>query len=231
MPLMYSKRPRYCVNKESIVMTSRCDVLRQRFCDALLLQHLPQAIRYAADLLQEDPSARQVSFIHNTLRGIPQGQLRLTTFKVALLSSFSLEFIYPYLIVYGFLNGLKIDIYQAGFGQFRQEILDANSGLFAFSPDAIIIAVEGTDLVPPIYYDYQSIPDSGLVSVISNANAEIEVLLKTFRAGSKATVLIHNFIPPIWKQLGILDCQAPRGQTRLIHKLNEDLVTTCGKYS
>src|SRR6185437_11993305 len=142
MPLMYSKRPRYCVNKESIVMTSRCDVLRQRFCDALLLQHLPQAIRCAADLLQEDPSARQVSFIHNTLRGIPPGQLRLTTFKVALLSSFSLEFIYPYLIVYGFLNGLKIDIYQAGFGQFRQEILDANSGLVNIDLEAIEKAVD-----------------------------------------------------------------------------------------
>ena len=49
------------------------------------------------------------------------------------------------------VEGLRIELYQAGFGQFRQDILNSASGLYAFDPHVVILAVEGKDLVPDLY--------------------------------------------------------------------------------
>src|SRR5262245_12387314 len=94
----------------------------------------PGAVRSARAVLQENSRTREWNFIRNELQKIPDGKLALRPFKVALLSSFSTEFLHAPLVAYGFLNGLEIDIYQAGFAQFRQDILDVQSGLYAFSP-------------------------------------------------------------------------------------------------
>lgn len=185
------------------------------------------AIQAARALLHEDPGIRQLSFIRKVLESAAAQRLSLRPFRVALLSSFSIEFIHSALIAHGFLNKLRIEIYQSGFGQFQQEILDPRSGLYAFSPDAAILAVEGRDLVPALYQYYLDSPKTGIERAVSAASDGVATLVRAFRKNSPASFLIHNFALPVWRRLGILDGQVGVGQAQAIHRLNEALQTTC----
>jgi FkbH-like protein len=201
--------------------------LRDTFLSALRLGDIFQAVRAIRALLQEHHGTRQCSFIRRAVEKIADGRLPLKPLRVALLSSFSIDFIHDALVAYGFLNGLRIDIYQAGFSQFRQEILNSESGLYAFSPDVVILAVEGKDWIPAAYHHYLNSTETELEATISKSQDELTMLIRTFQNYTKATLLVHNFSPPVWRHLGILDGHIGMGQAQLIHKLNDVLYTIC----
>jgi FkbH-like protein len=188
---------------------------------------LNAAQRAARALLGTGPQAAAASFIRRALEKAPPERLPLAPLRVALLSSFSIEFVHDTLIALGFLEGLRIQVYQAAFGQFRQEILNAESGLYAFSPDATILAVEGRDLVPVLYA--HDAPDGALDPEVAVADAgqEIATLVRTFRERSAAILLVHNFAPPTWRRLGILDGQPGTGQAEAVAALNVALSRLC----
>jgi FkbH-like protein len=200
---------------------------RDTFLSALRVGDMFQAVKTTRTLLQEHYGIRQFSFIRRAVEKITDGRLPLKPLRVALLSSFSIDFIHDALITYGFINGLRIEIYQAGFNQFRQEILNSESGLYAFSPDVVILAVEGKDWMPAAYHRYLNSTGAELEATLSRSQDELTMLIKTFQSYTKATLLVHNFSPPIWRQLGILDGHIGIGQAQLIHKLNDVLYTIC----
>src|SRR5262245_57420593 len=77
------------------------------------------AAQIVRSLLKEESGTRQWNFIKNELQKSSAG-LTLRPLKIALLSSFSTEFLHAPLIAYGLANRIGVDIYQANFGQFRQ---------------------------------------------------------------------------------------------------------------
>jgi FkbH-like protein len=199
--------------------------LRDAFSAALQSCQKFEAMQIAPALLLENPGLSHISFISRELEKIPRGTLGLKPLKIALLSSFSIEFIKKPLAVLSFLNGIEADIYLSGFGQFQQEIRNPASGLYAFSPDVVILSVEGADWLPEIYRDYLDILPTGFDATLSRFTEEFQSILTAFRAGSKATLLVNNFVPPVWRQLGLLDGQAGPGQAQLIHRINESLAS------
>src|SRR5262249_25420174 len=140
-----------------------------------------RSIQSARAILQENSRTREWNFIRHELQKTPSDALNLRPSKVALLSSFSTEFLHAPFVAYGFTNGFKIDIYQAGFSQFRQEIIDTKSRLYAFSPDVVILAVEGKDWIPELYSDYDDAVEGGLSSAIEQAQREINALIDAVR--------------------------------------------------
>jgi FkbH-like protein len=212
-------------------MNSDLVALRDNILSSLANGEVSRARQHARRLLEQDCAIRQISFIHNALKGSHGQNLSLIPFKVALLSSFSVEFLQPFLAAHGFVNGLDISVYNAGFGQFRQEILDERSQLYAFAPDAVVLAIEGCDLAPQIYRDYLDMAGEASASQVATLRSEIKALLKVFRGRSSATLLVHNFVPPVWKRLGVLDDAVDPGQVRLIHDLNAGLCADCHEHA
>ena len=203
---------------------------RSDFVAALQAGEKFRAIQSARTLLAENAGLPQFAFISRELEKIPRGTLGLKSLKVALLSSFSIEFIRNSLTVLGFLNGIELEIYLAGFGQIQQEIRNPKSGLFAFSPDVVILALEGRDWLPEVYRDYLELFAGDFEDVLSRFREELQELLKIFRSGCRATVLVNNFVPPIWRQIGILDGQAGTGQAQLVHRINGTLASICQQH-
>lgn len=185
------------------------------------------ATRAARTLLGKTPQGAVATFIRRAIENTPADRLPLAPLKVALLSSFSIEFIHDHLIALGFLEGLRIQIYQAGFAQFRQEILGADSGLYAFSPDAVVLALEGKDLLPALYsYDAPD-GEAPLETAAVESSQELARLVQAFRERSAATLLVHNVAPPPWRRLGILDGHVGPGQAELVSMLNAALARVC----
>jgi FkbH-like protein len=200
---------------------------RRAFRAGLDAGDLVTAMRAARTLLGTSPQGAAASFIRRAVEKVPPDRLALAPLRVALLSSFSIEFIHDVLVALGFLEGLHIQIYQAGFGQFRQEILNPASGLYAFSPDAAVLALEGKDIVPGLYG--HDVPDGAadLEIAVGAASQELAALAQAFRERSAATFLVHNFVPPTWRRLGILDGQPGPGQAELVSTLNTALSRVC----
>src|SRR5215467_3479409 len=121
--------------------------LREQFLLSLKERDGWRAVKAARGLLQENSRIREWAFIRKEIGKVPKGELPAQPLKVAFLSSFSTEFLHSPVIAYGFVNGFDVQIYQAGFSQFRQEILNPESGLYKFAPDIVILAVEGKDWV------------------------------------------------------------------------------------
>ena len=180
------------------------------------------AIQAARLLLQAQPSLLNFRFLRQLISGVPQDHIRLKPYRVALVSSFAIEFIHDSLIAFGFINGLRIEIYQPGFNMINQEILDTQSGLYAFAPDVTILAIEGEDWLPEIYTDFMDAGASSgsLSGVVDRFRQQTGSLARAFRSASTTPLLVHNLVPPRHRRAGIADLKLPNGQTKLVATLN-----------
>lgn len=183
------------------------------------------AIQGARMLLQEQPSLLNFRFLRQLVDGLQRDGMGLKPYKVALVSSFSIEFIHDSLIAFGFINGLRIEIYQPGFGLIRQEMLDAKSGLYAFAPDVTILAIEGEDWLPEVYTDFMDAETSGgsLGLCVDRFRQQIASLVRAFRSTSTTPLLVHNLALPRVRRAGIADLRLSEGQAKLVADLNRSL--------
>lgn len=73
--------------------------------------------------------------------------------RLALLGSMTLDHIVPAIRVAALRRGLVVDIELAPYGQWRQQILDPDSSLYAFGPDCVLLAIDAPTLVPDLPLD------------------------------------------------------------------------------
>ena len=68
------------------------------------------------------------------------------TAKLAILASSTTSLLAPVLRAAGFRWGLKLEIYEGVYGNYQQEILDSQSGLYRFRPDVVVVLLNHHDL-------------------------------------------------------------------------------------
>lgn len=151
--------------------------------------------------------------------------LPLVPFRVAILGSFTLNPIEKVLRAVAFLAGIDLKIGSGGFNAFAQDLLDANSWLGAFKPDAAILAVQARDIVPFLWDDFADLNE---VQVNGNANHVVDSfrqLFAAFRSRHAAPLVVHNFQLPPAPANGVLDAQRPgKGQVATFARINAQLV-------
>lgn len=215
---------------DSTVTNALPDALRESARSQLAQGNRHEAIQAARELLASAGGVRTWRFLAKLAMDASADHTGLKPLRVALLSSFSIEFAQDALQAFGLANGLRIEVYRAGFGAFRQEILDPGSGLYAFAPDVVILAVDGADWVPAAYADYD-LQASGFDTHVSAFAAEVKALCEALRARSPARLILHGFAPPHWPALGVLDARHAGGQKRFVAALNDALRETADAVS
>lgn len=177
----------------------------------------------ARALLSEQSGVANFRLLRQIAEAQPKNADGLKPFKLALLSSFSIEFLHDALIAFGFANGLRVEIYQAGYGQIRQEIFDRQSGLYAFAPDVVILAVEGEDWLPEIYVSFMDADAAGgsLDAASDRFREDMQALARAFRTRSNAPLLVNNLAQPRLRRAGIADMRLVRSQLRVVSDLNQ----------
>ena len=198
-------------------------LLRAEVASHLEQGDTPRACQAARALLLTSPTLRSARALRNALETHIERNPLLKPIRVALLSSFSSEFLHNHLIARGLASGLAVDIHQGGFGLFRQEILDPDSALYRREPTVVLLAVEGEDWVPEAYRDFLRLSATEFDGVVSRFRDEASALLSAFRGRCNAPVVMHNFAPPSYLAAGALDAKQPQGQQELIRRLNDAL--------
>jgi len=199
------------------------DAYRAMFTDAVASGDLARVCAAARQLLENAQSlVRTSKFIRAQIEARPPAGL--LPYRVALLSSFSIEFVEDPLWVRGLVEGLDVSISLSGFDLYQQDILNPDSALYREKPDAaVILAVDGPRWAPGLYEGFLGEGWRDGEAVVRAALDGIASLVGTFRQRSSAPILFHGLVPPRFPQLGVLDALETNSQAKLIADVNRGL--------
>ncbi|MFI5348079.1 MAG: HAD-IIIC family phosphatase [Elusimicrobiota bacterium] len=125
--------------------------------------------------------------------------------RLAVLGSSTTAQLPPLLILHGLAAGLALEIHEAPFGAYRQEILDPNSALYAFKPQAVLLFVN--------YRDAEDGPPEAEADRWAG-------LWKLLRERSGCAVLMNTFDSPSERPGGNLEASLPESRLARLRRLN-----------
>jgi FkbH-like protein len=139
--------------------------------------------------------------------------------RIAILGSSTTALLPPLLKALAFRDGIRAEFYEGLYGAYQQEILNPESGLYAFAPNVIILALHWRDLhlSPAIDHAQEA---QALVETQAGRFAQF---WQTLAERSSAHVIQYAFDLPAEEAWGSLSMALPGGRARLIHAVNEQL--------
>jgi FkbH-like protein len=137
------------------------------------------------------------------------------TAKLAVLASSTTSLLTPLLRAAGFRCGLKLDIYEGVYGNYQQEILDPQSGLYQFQPDFVVILLNHRDL---------GLPPAGGAEHARELGARLRELWSVLLARNRCHLVQIGIDSPPAGAWGSLEDTLPEGRRRLIASTNRALV-------
>lgn len=148
---------------------------------------------------------------------------QFTSLRVAILSSFTIEPLKPYLQVESFRWGIALEVYLGGYNLIKQEILNPQGSLYRFNPNIVIIAARLEEWCPRLMEDFLSLTEGEIEALSLQVLSDFHGLIDTFRKRSTARLLLHNFALPLYPPLGVLESTMANGQTQIILEINSSL--------
>nr|MDO8116813.1 hypothetical protein [Candidatus Sigynarchaeota archaeon] len=146
-------------------------------------------------LIGEDPSS-SAYFYANKVFNVIGRELKFQPIKIAILRTFTIEQIIPYVKVACFLKKFRPEIYIGAYNLIDQEILNHSSDLYRFNPDFLIIAARAEERCPRIINDFITLGKDGVKREIESNLNQTEKLVQEFKAHSDAKVILHNYEIP-----------------------------------
>jgi len=184
------------------------------------------ARRRLAELWRRDPAAGTASFVVSRLdqlRDKTGNELGLTKFKLAILRSFTVEPIVPLLRAEAFAYGIDLEVHVGDFNTYVQDMVDGQSSLYRFAPNAVLLAVRADQAAPELWRVFADLaPEAGQQAGERVARC-YEQWIAAFRKHSQAALIVHSLEHPSAPSLGVLDDQSEAGQSGLIREINREI--------
>lgn len=212
------------------VTPSDLEGLRSGIDEAVARGNAAQARTLSWELWRKDPRPATANFLVSRFERL-RGVLPAAPCRVAFLRSFTIEPVESSLRAEAALRGLDVSIHFAGFNAYVQEILDAKSSLYAFSPHIAVLAVQTRDVAPQLWSGFADLSPGGSREAINQISASFRQWVAAFRARSEAHLIIHTLETPEHPSNGIMDAQSADGQTEAIRSINRELVQIAREHS
>jgi FkbH-like protein len=174
------------------------------------------------ELWRREAGSATASFVSARLDQL-RDKLSLAKFKLAILRSFTVEPILALLRAEAFAYGIDLEIHVGDFNTYVQDIVDAQSSLYRFAPDAVILAVRTEDVAPDLSRDFADQSPEATRQAADRVAYSYEQWVNSFRQNSQAALIIHALERPTPSSLGVLDSQSESGQSGLIRQINREL--------
>jgi len=175
-----------------------------------------------AELWRKEAGGVAAAFLVSRFEQL-RGKLPLIPYRLAVLRSFTAEPAIPLLRAEAFVRGIDLTVQLADFNAYPQDILDPDSSLYRFAPDAVILAVQTIDLAPDLWHQYADLAPQAVSSAIQRVSDSFRQWIRSFREHSSAALLVHSLELPARPLTGILDAQQGGGQATAIYEINRAL--------
>jgi len=177
------------------------------------------------DLRREFERALSPSDYHRLSRSIAEQQVQgLATLRCAVLSSYSAQFLKPYLVVEGARRGYALQPYFGAFAQFEQEVA-ASSALWTFAPDALVILMRPEDIDIDAVERFHATNGARFRALADSMITRLTACAKSARERMSGPILIANVAQPSAGPLGPFDANIESSLTHAIAELNRRLAT------
>ncbi len=143
--------------------------------------------------------------------------------KIAILSSFTTQGLDEILFVKCLKQKIAVNLYQAPYNQYQQEIINSKSKLYAFNPDLVILIIDpisflGDYLLNPYQHTFVK-----RKKIINLKFYEMKEIIYQLRQKLNVKIILHNFNVPNYSPLGILENKQQFGFQESIRYLNSNL--------
>ncbi len=180
------------------------------------------ASRRLSELWRREPGSATASFVNSRIDQLRE-KLSLTKFKLAFLRSFTVEPIVPLLRAEAFTYGIDLTVYVGDFNAYVQDIVDAGSSLYRFTPNAVVLVVRTEDVAPELAREFADLSSEAARQAADRVTSGYEQWVSSFRQHSQAALIVHSLERPAHPSLGVLDSQSETGQSGLIRQINREL--------
>jgi FkbH-like protein len=209
------------------------ELLKRDAADGEALRLLYRVLREAGrtteahDLLNHlidlDPSAATATFAYRERSKL--GETPGHPVRIALLSSYVLDPLIPFLDVECRRAGLVPSFYVTPFNQYTQEVLDPSSALYAFGPEIAFVALDLEDIFPAV----RGVPSvDELTRSRDEIRGRVATLVRELSSRSNALIVVHELALTGWSPHGILDNRRGDSLSRWTEDLNRDLAEELG---
>ncbi len=175
-----------------------------------------------AELWRKESGAASAAFITSRFEQL-RDRLALRPYRVAFLRSFTVEPAIPLLRASAFLGGIDLSVHLGDFNAYAQEILDENSSLYQFAPDAAVLAVRTVDVAPDLWQAFADLSPDEAEEASRRVCNSFAQWIRAFRKRSQAALIVHNLEQPTRPVQGVLDAQCEANQATAIRKANEGI--------
>jgi FkbH-like protein len=174
-------------------------------------------------LVALEPSAATATFAYRERAKLGDSGGR--AIRIALLSSYVLEPLIPFLDAECRSAGLAPSFYAAPFNQYTQETLNPGSGLYAFAPEIVLVALDLEDLFPAV----RGVPSAGELALgREEIRGRVVTLVRELHARSSALIVVHELALTGRSPHGILDNRRGDGLGRWVEDVNRELAQELG---
>lgn len=136
--------------------------------------------------------------------------------RIGILGSCTTNFLIPVLKAAGFARGIHLEIYEAPYGNYNQEILNPNSALYSFKPDVVFLLLESHDFTADPLIDDRRVDD--YIDQILN-------LRKILYDRSGAHLIFTGLEMPLIHSWDDLEYTQSTGRCRQISRINRELAS------
>ncbi len=147
--------------------------------------------------------------------------------RLSLLSSFTIDFIKPCLVVEAAKCGIGLDVWTGPFGQIEQQVMDPGSDLYSSAPEVIVILAQVQDLMPELAWGFLRYTPEQLKRARAELCGRMEDLVSVLLQRAPLTILLGNFAPPLWFAAGEEDALLEVSQASYWMQINDDLADLC----
>lgn len=180
--------------------------------------HSEEASQWLTRLAETDMSYATISYVYRERQKFPGNQGRAV--RIALLSSYVLDWLIPYLDMECRRAGLVPEFYLAPFNQYTQLVLNPGSDLYQFKPDVIFLALGLEDICPEIHAPTK---DNEPARAQSSIVERILGLVREIESHSGALTVVHSFSALGRDGQGILQNRLVDSFSKWLAALNDEL--------
>lgn len=148
----------------------------------------------------------------------------MTDLKIALLASCTVETLKRPFAAELEKRGFQAEFWVCGFGQYRQDILNASSGLYGFGPALVVLYLDGEDLFRELLENPFETDAAARRDMAVRQAAEARTLVETLAERlPQATVMLNTAAVPPLNALAGLEYNSGYGFEDAVHIYNEEL--------